>query len=218
MRSTSEVSRSGGRSGSGLSRGRVIALPSAGATALAYLRGRGLEDETIRGAKLGWASRIMVPKKDGSGDWPLSGVVLPWFDRDRLCLVKVRRIGSFTGPKYVELFRDHPLIYPGRSVFRPGRTLIVCEGEFDALLLGQELASLDVGVVTLGSASSQPAPTAVNLLCTASRLFVATDADSAGDLAASKWPPHREAQSKPPAPNTDWTEVQKAGIDLSLVA
>jgi hypothetical protein len=186
----------------------------AGAIALKYLRGRGLEDETIRQARLGWGQRIALPRRSGEGTWSLSGVVVPWFDHgDRLALVKVRRLGLFNGPKYIEVFRDRPLIYPGPRSIRPGGTLIICEGEFDALLLGQELAGLDVDVGTLGSASSNPDPAAIDLLCTAARLFIATDADDAGDRSASKWPaPARRA--RPPAPFKDWSEVHAGGCNL----
>jgi DNA primase len=184
-----------------------------GAEALAYLRERGLVDDTIRSAGLGWVDKLRLPKRDGSGTWPLSGVVLPWFDRGRLSLVKVRRLGLVNGPKYVEVFRDRPLLYPGRDSIRFGAPLIVCEGEFDSLLLGQELAGLDVGVVTLGSATGQAPPGAIDLFCTASRLFIATDGDGAGDLAASKWPAHA-TRARPPAPSKDWTEAAQAGVDL----
>src|SRR5262249_13869408 len=61
--------------------------------ALAYLHGRGLKDETIRAARLGF-------KPDG---WPC-GIVIPWFDRDRLALVKVRQPEG-RKPKYVERYR-----------------------------------------------------------------------------------------------------------------
>jgi hypothetical protein len=184
----------------------------AGRTALKYLHGRGLEDETIRRARLGWASRILLPKREGEGTWPVSGIVVPWFDRDRLCLVKVRRLGLVRGPKYVEVFRDRPRIYPGPGSVRRGGTLIVAEGEFDALLLGQELAALPVDVVTLGSASNRPDPAAVDLLCTASRLFIATDADPAGDRSASTWPAHAR-RARPPAPDKDWGEVHAGGFN-----
>jgi DNA primase len=48
-----------------------------GATALAYLRGRGLEDRTIKTARLGIVPSVMIPKKDGSGSWNASGVTIP---------------------------------------------------------------------------------------------------------------------------------------------
>ena len=163
-------------------------------------------------ARLGWVDKLQLPKRDGTGTWPLSGVVLPWFDGDRPSLVKVRRLGLFKGPKYIEVFRDRPVIYPGWSSVRSGGTLIVCEGEFDALLVAQELAALDVSVITLGSASSQPPPGATDLLCTASRLFVATDGDDAGDRSASKWPAHAR-RVRPPTPDKDWTEVHLGGFN-----
>jgi DNA primase len=184
----------------------------AGSAGLRYLHGRGLEDETIRRARIGWASRIVLPKRDGEGTWSLSGIVIPWFDRDRLCLAKVRRLGLLRGPKYVEVFRDRPLIYPGPGSVRRGGTLIVAEGEFDALLLGQELAPLNVDVATLGSASNRPEPSAVDLLCTASRLFIATDADDAGDRSARTWPAHAR-RARPPAPDKDWGEVHAGGFN-----
>jgi DNA primase len=184
----------------------------AGREALAYLRKRGLEDDTIKAARLGWVDKLRLPKKDGSGTWPLSGVVLPWIDRDRPALVKVRRLGLVTGAKYIDVFRDRPILYPDRGAIRPGGTAIVCEGEFDCLLLNQELEALGVSIVTLGSASNSPAPEAIDLLCMASRLFIATDGDGAGDIAASKWPAHAR-RARPPAGDKDWSEVHAGGFN-----
>jgi DNA primase len=183
---------------------------TAGREALAYLRNRGLEDDTIKRARLGWADKLRVPKKDGGGTWPLSGVVVPWLDAGRPALVKIRRLGFFRGSKYIELTRDHPVLYPDRDGIRPGCTAIVAEGEFDALLLAQEIGRLGVSVVTLGSASNRPTPEAIDLLCTASRLFIATHADDAGDSAASIWPAHAR-RARPPAGSKDWCEVHQGG-------
>ena len=55
-----------------------------GAEDLAYLRSRGLADETIRAARLGWTKRA-----DGV-PWKPPGVVIPWFEGDRLTRVKIR--------------------------------------------------------------------------------------------------------------------------------
>ncbi len=43
--------------------------------------------------------------------------------------------------------------------------------------------------------------------------FVAHDADSAGDRAASQWP-SRVQRVRPPAPFNDWTEAAQAGVNL----
>jgi hypothetical protein len=43
-----------------------------------------------------------------------------------------------------------------------------------------------------------------------SRLFIATDADDAGDEAASRWPAHAR-RIRPPDDAKDWTEVHQDG-------
>src|SRR4051794_8630894 len=106
-----------------------------GTEALVYLRGRGLADETIRTARLGW-----TPRADGVA-WKPPGLVIRWHDGDRLALVKVRVPDEWRErfpedrrpPKYIEAYRDRPTLFPGPEAIRPGRPLIIVEGEFDAL-------------------------------------------------------------------------------------
>jgi hypothetical protein len=83
---------------------------------------------------------ISLAVRGGDGSWCVAGITVPWFNRGRLALVKIRRPEG-SEPKYVEAFRDRPRIYPGPEVIRPGAPLVVVEGEFDALLLDQELGS-----------------------------------------------------------------------------
>ena len=127
-----------------------------GTAARAYLHGRGLTDETIRAARLGVVASVSIPTREGDRCYQARGVVIPWFERDRLALVKIRQPEG-TKPKYVEAFRDRPRVFPDPEAIEPGRPLVVVEGEFDALLLRQELRDLAT-VVTLGSASSRPDP------------------------------------------------------------
>ncbi len=123
------------------------------------LRARGLSDETIRTARLGWTGPVEIPKRDGKGTYQALGVVIPWFGRDgRPALVKIRQPDG-RRPKYAEAFRDPArlLCYPGPEAIRPGRPAILAEGELDALCLASLLSDLDVSVLTLGSASG-PSP------------------------------------------------------------
>ena len=182
-----------------------------GRIALEYLRRRGLTEETIRQARLGWTREVSIPTSDGRRHWRASGIVIPWLDGERLTMVKIRQPEG-RKPKYAESFRDHPAIYPAPSVVRPGKPLIVTEGEFDALLLGQELAELGA-VVTLGSASARPERSTYLAMLPAPTWFIATDADDAGDKAASEWPA-RARRVRPPAPHKDWGEVHAAGFNL----
>jgi hypothetical protein len=186
-----------------------------GATALAYLTSprRCLKPETIRAARLGETTPLDLPGRP-------RGVVIPWFVGQAPALVKVRQ-PTGRRPKYHEAFRDlgrHIGIFPGPTVIRPGHPLVVAEGEFDALLLGQELGDL-AAVVTLGSASSGRRtrtsidPEILGKLLSASPWYIATDADSAGDEAAAGWPASAR-RVRLPSPYKDWTEAAAGGVDL----
>jgi CHC2 zinc finger/Toprim-like len=182
-----------------------------GANALAHLKARGLTDATIRAARLGWMPEVSLPTSDGSRYWRASGIVIPWLDGDRLAMVKIRQPEGRT-PKYAEAFRDRPAMYPAPSVVLPGKPLVIVEGEFDAALLGQELANL-AAVVTLGSASSRPEGSIYLAMLSAPFWYVATDADDAGDKAAAGWPA-RAQRVRPPAPCKDWTEAFQYPVNL----
>lgn len=186
---------------------------SEGTEALAYLRGRGLTETTIRGARLGWTPEVKLPTSDGARVWRASGIVIPWFEGGRLSLVKIRQPEG-RRPKYAQAYADRPTLYPGTEAIRPGGTLIVVEGEFDAILLAQELGDLAI-VVTLGSASSRPEGAAYLALLRCTRWFAAHDSDEAGDRAAGEWPA-RAVRVRPPTPHKDWTAGWTAGINLRL--
>src|SRR5215472_11011646 len=118
-------------------------------------------------------------------------------------MVKIRQPEGRT-PKYVEAFRDRPRIYPGLEAIRTGKPLVITEGEFDALLLGQELGEL-AAVVTLGSTgSTRPDPAILGVMLSAPAWFMATDGDGGGDSAAEKWNETRARRIRPPTPSKDW--------------
>jgi hypothetical protein len=154
----------------------------------------------------------MIPKRDGDGSWRATGIVIPWFDGERLALAKIRQPAG-RRPKYADAFRDRPGIYPGSDVIEPGKPMVSCEGELDCLLLAQALEDMAT-VVTLGSASNRPHSAILIRLLGATRWYVATDSDEAGDKAASWWPA-RAVRVRPPGPYKDWTEAAVAGVDLA---
>ena len=55
-----------------------------GRTALEYLHGRGLSDETIGAARLGVVASVSIPTREGDRCYQARGVVIPWFEGDRL--------------------------------------------------------------------------------------------------------------------------------------
>jgi DNA primase len=173
---------------------------------LDYLHGRGLKDETIRYWRLGSLS----------GGWPrgLEGITLPWFDRDGLVKLEVRRhIG--VGSRYVELYRSCPVLYPAMIGLQHSRAIVV-EGVFDCVLLWQELGHFPV--CTTGSSGEPILPKAVERLAACSKVYIATDADGGGDAVAGRWagllPPGRTERVRPPEPYGDWGEMWQGGGDL----
>jgi hypothetical protein len=214
---------------SGLPEAEALALVEAaaarlwspeGAEALAYLTGpRRLDVATIRAARLGWTSGVTLPTRDG-GTFRTLGWVVPWFDGGRPVLVKLRQPDGCR-PKYAEAFRDPVRLacYPNPETVRPGRPLVIVEGEFDALLLGQALGER-AAVVTLGSASSGRrngtgiGSAILGRLLSAAPWYIATDADPAGDNAAAGWPASAR-RVRPPGFYKDWTEAAADGVDLA---
>jgi hypothetical protein len=187
-----------------------------GRGALAYLTGPGrlLRHETIRAARLGFDPSVRARTKDGRS-YTASGVVIPWPDEGPPTLVKVRQ-GEGRRPKYAQVYHHqgrHAGLYPGPGRIAPGRPLVIVEGEFDALLLAQELGEM-AAVVTLGSASARPGPAALGRILAATPWYIASDADQAGDRSAEGWPAAAR-RVRPPGAFKDWTEAKAGGVDLA---
>ena len=185
-----------------------------GTEALAYLHGRGLKDETIKAARLGWTPGVMVPYGNGDKAKRRCGWVIPWFDGERLAKVQIRQPKG-TEPKYAEAFRDQSALYPGSEAIREGRPLVIAEGEFDRLLLAQELRDLAAVVTLGGTGESKAEPLILMAMLAAAVWFIAFDRDDSGDKAADGWPA-RAIRVRPPDPFNDWTDAARAGVNLRL--
>jgi DNA primase len=177
----------------------------AGRSALDYLRGRGLSDETIAEARLGWTPRL--PLKGAP-----EGITIPWFSDGQVTAINLRQPEG-RKPKYRKVYQSSPTIYPDPEAVQPGRPVVVVEGELDALLVGQELAGFGVPVVTSGSASSGPNFEIVADLLAADHWIIAVDNDEAGERLAEKWAelsPGRTVRVR--IPSKDWTDLHSGGF------
>lgn len=179
----------------------------AGASALAGLRARGLTDETIQAAGLGYNDH---DRRDARAAWGLPdeltdkgkpkavwlprGVVIPWQIGGDLWRVNIRRPAE-------DLARDRergldPAKYIGPAgssnglynadALRAGFPAVLVEGEIDALTIAQHGAGLAVAVAT-GSTHGARRTRWLARLAVASSVLVCYDADSAGDGAAAYW-------------------------------
>lgn len=187
------------------------------AAAHRYLTGqRGLRPETIQAALLGYnpSWREVRP-----GVKLPPGIVIPcWTDRD-LWYVKVRLTrdeAARTGQKYMALKGSQTASLYNAERLKAAAVGLVCEGEFDALLLQQEVP--DVAAVTLGSATAGLSAHWHSYLSWLDRLLVILDEDEAGQKGLAKW---QTAVSwcqvmRPPEglPGKDVTDWHAAGLDL----
>jgi len=202
----------------------------ANSAALAYLRGRGLTDETIRAYSLGWNPKDyfrprqawgMSAEKKPNGQWRhlrlAMGWVIPTIVDGTVRRLKIRQTPEELqrnpqAAKYLQVpggGQGTWIIGPGRRVF------VLVETEFDALLVIQAAGDL-VGAVPLGSASARPDKDALPILRDASLLIDALDSDEAGAKNAGWWVEQfpRNHERCPIPDGKDIGEYVKAGGDL----
>ena len=182
---------------------------------LSYLtKQRGLTPETIQKARLGY-----------NPDWktlPVGalppGIVIPcWTDHD-LWYVKVRLTKEQrdkTGQKYMALKGSQTASLYNAESLKTAAVGVVCEGEFDAMLLQQEVP--DVAVVTMGSATAGLSDHWRSYFAGLDRLLVMLDEDQAGQAGLAKWQTAVnwcQVLRPPDLPGKDVTDWHGQGLDL----
>lgn len=157
----------------------------AGERALTYLYNRGLTDQTIKDARLGYVPGSPKDWKELHGLNVPCGVLIPWLADGAVWGLKVRR--SAGSPKYQQVAGGN--IAGGlylADFIEAGKPIIITEGEFDALICHQ-LGDEFFHAVALGSASN----TGINLrwyakMATAPLLYLLMDPDPAGATASER--------------------------------
>jgi DNA primase len=189
-----------------------------------FLHSKGISDESIKSAGLGWniVDRYLsreewgIPaemKPDGKPKklWIPKGLVIPCYENQRIIRLRVRCADKRS--KYV--------LIPG-SDMRPmvwnveKKAVVIVESELDGLLLHQEVGDL-VGVVALGSAQAKPDQETHDLLQNADLILVALDSDDAGAKAAwTFWPETYGCKVKrwPCIRGKDPSEAWANGLDI----
>lgn len=162
------------------------------ADALAYLRGRGLTDETIRLARLGynpkeWYDRDVV--RWGIGEpgcrpiWLPRGWVIPCEVGGILYYAKIRRPDEdvVDGNKYIIVRggRKAGVLY-GLGDIAGHSDAVIVEGEINALTLRQCIAGV-AAIVSVGDANNRPSEDALAELVKVRRWHSLYDDDEAGE-------------------------------------
>jgi DNA primase len=167
--------------------------------ALDYLRGRGLQEGTIDQAQLGY-------------DPGRQAIIIPWYIEGELwrlgtkSLLDASKAPFFAGFKQGLYNADH---------LTAERPALLLEGEFDALIVGQEAGDLVAPVATGGVTLGRQ----VRWVATLARLphvFVAFDDDPPGERAAAGWLEARshDARRCRPVGAKDPNDMLQAGMDL----
>ena len=153
--------------------------------ALAWLRARGLTDDTIERAGLGF-------NPEPRDSLPV-GVVIPWRVRGCLVAVKVRQSDAALArnPKAGKYVHRGGAGNPNAWLYNadaldPERAAVLVESELDALAIEQAAGDLVVAVAT-GGAESAKRVTWRARLALAESVLVAFDLDDGGDKGAAYW-------------------------------
>jgi DNA primase len=154
----------------------------------AYLHSRGLTDDTIRKARLGYAVHTH-PKTRQS----VPCILFPWYGDSGTTLWRVQlrdiRAGIPRDERYFMVpGSSNAGLYLADSLnLKPRRdTVVMVEGEIDALTIAQE-AGDRVGVVATGSTTGARTTKWLMRLARVPNLLIAFDRESKGDEAASYW-------------------------------
>jgi hypothetical protein len=161
-----------------------------------WLHERGLKDETIRTARLGWHPQDSWEKRQlwglnekiQNGErkklWLPGGLIIPYLFNDEILRLRVRRFGNADRwGRYIVVSGSStiPMQFPGiNSVF------LVVESELDGLLISQDVSELTC-VIALGSSQIRPDYELDQILKKASLLVIALDSDPTGATQTCRW-------------------------------
>jgi DNA primase len=209
---------------------------------LGWLRGRGLDDGTIRRFRLGAlpvpvtsAPLVALSGPDGRPR-PIRaerGILIPWVapgpcyasDAAQWCGANIRRLmpdvaEPWTGPDKCRALRgsERGHLYPWADVlpsegFPPA---LLVEGELDALVGWQEAGWLALAG-TVGGATQTPRPSALSVLARCPWWLMSFDHDEAGVEAAKTWrgrAPHKARRVLLPH-GKDLSDFHAAGGDIA---
>jgi DNA primase len=175
----------------------------AGAEVRAYLRGRGLQDDTLQAAHIGyhaegrhepWELWGVTPEPPRKGIWLPRGVVFPWWSGGMLWRVTFRRLaslgtaihelGKVDGHSHFMVKGSANLLY-NIDLVRPNAPAMLVEAPLDALSIIQEAGDLVAAVAA--STSWGRLERWIGRLALASVVLLSFDADNAGESAAAWW-------------------------------
>ncbi len=202
----------------------MLLWSEAGAKALGYLRKRrGLSDETIRRAHLGFLPKDLY---ESYGDWGLptprgrrklfiaGGITIPYLWGEQLWKVQVRRPFEEKDKRYLMIEGSSNALYLTAEA-RPGAPMPLVEGEFDALVLAQEAAALELVVAATGGTDGGHNSRSMLLLALSEVVPVCFDPDEGGNTRARWWLERLEQAARWSPGYGDVSDIHRQGYDVA---
>lgn len=168
-----------------------ILWSDAGRAALDYLRERGLSENMMKYAMLGYHPQEEYGAAHVWGRpkavklW--QGIVIPWLYQGRVWRLSIRdeRVTDGNG-RYRQVSGGSNGLYLADSLGLKRPAVVVTEGEFDALSVAQ-VCGKRVAVVATGTTQGGHTPRWLSLLERQPRVLIAFDGEEKGDVAARWW-------------------------------
>lgn len=188
-----------------------------GQSALDYLKARGLNEETIKAAQIGYNPAEMVrpgAKWGRKGKMVLQqGIIIPWFIGEDLWRITVRdEKATSSKDRYKQVAGGSNGLYLA-YLLGYDRPIVLVEGEMDALSIAQE-AGHDVAVVATGSTEGAHTARWIAALARKDLVLVAFDADERGDKASQWWLDRLECAHRMRPWWKDANQMLQDGVDL----
>lgn len=185
-----------------------------GKAAQEYLHARGFTDETLKMTGLGYNARSHSEQWGCEQVYLAEGIIIPWHIDGAIWRINIRCLGQDSADKrYIQARGGANGLYRADTV-RPGCTVLITEGEFNALSVLQTAGDLVVPVA-IGSAQAARLVEWVGRLVLADFILLAFDGDEPGDAAATWWKDKFWHSSKRLRPTRkDISEMLKAGDDI----
>jgi hypothetical protein len=156
----------------------------------------------------------------GGSEFFQESITIPYFSHGQVVQLREKKIGG----KYRTSSGDNVRLYNADAI-RAADEVIITEGEFDAAILEQELASSadarmrSIGVVGLAGAGSWP-PELEEMLDGVKRVFIGLDPDDTGRAAAVKLKAMLGSKGRTldlprELPKCDWTDYLRSKTDTN---
>lgn len=164
-----------------------------GTRARQYLLNRGIDAAFFESVLLGYNHEDKRQKFGNVEVWLPHGIIIPhWQNHDVLSLWRVNIRRPAGSPKYIQPAGCSTQGFYTVGFLRAGVTVVLVEGEFDALTLKTALRHRtdyrNITAIATGSAQgSRVLRNVAKLAAAGGRVLVAFDADTAGDEAAAWW-------------------------------